>query len=244
MKSMRLLFALFLLIFTALVVVATQARATVIDPTRQVTLQEDNSVAMVTPQALNEGGYYHTLLDLQRQLFLLRKLVEREKRNFDLTSDYQKIGLNFQPTAPSAQLCRQVPANLSCAEFYTQMYPNFPPVGGNTVGALPDTPILASSVGTINENEFAFLPTISDVADTRDILNWLDITCLETKCSAVVTPDIADKSARYKVYVGDQLPNGDKIMSISAKGVMVSNAKGQKRRIDPAPKPSALQALK
>jgi hypothetical protein len=238
---MRLLFALFLLVFTALVVVATHARATVFDPTQQITLQQNSDLSLATP-ALNEGGYYHNLLNLQRQLFLLRKLVEREKRNFALTEDYQKIGLSFKPTAPNADLCRQVPANLSCAEFFASLYPNFPPVGSSQ-GSLPDMPLLASSVGTIPEGDLPFLPTVADIEDTRDILNWLDITCLGQKCSAVVTPDSADRGARYRVYVGDTLPNGDKISAISAQGVQVTNSGGRTRTIDPAPK-AGLQALR
>lgn len=243
MGLMRLLFALFLLVFTALVVVATHARATVFDPSNQITLQQQNTLPDQDIGQNNlSGGYYQNLLALQRQLFLLRKLIDREARNLSLTEDYQKIGLSFVPTPPSAPLCRQVPANLSCAEFYGSMYANFPPPR-NTQGQLPNMPFLASSVGTIPENDFAFLPTAVDIEDTRDILNWLDITCLETSCSAVVTPDIADNSARYRVYVGDKLPNGDTIHTISAKGLQVIDSKGHTRTIDPAPK-AALQALK
>jgi hypothetical protein len=66
-------------------------------------------------------------------------------------------------------------------------------------------------------------------------LYWTNVTCLQTDCSAVITPDPNDPRARYRVTTGEKLADGAVVSRISAEGVTLEN-NSKSVLLDPAPK--------
>ena len=181
-----------------------------------------------TPEAINKAlaetgvanpseanPYLSTYLALQKQIAVLTKLLERENAVTDMVQSYKSIGIGYEPPKPTLSVCKQIPKNLACAVAYPSRYADFLP---------PPMPLPAVPVEPVDmsENE---LPQpaqeISPDIGLKDLV-WTDITCLGQVCRAVITPDINDQGARYAVKVGDELPPGGVVESISTQGVFVS----------------------
>jgi hypothetical protein len=171
--------------------------------------------------------YLDTYLKLQQQIALLNRFVERERSITDMTQNYKRIGLDFKPPKPELTLCRQLPDNLSCALAYPEKYADFlPPPASPSLASLSFEPVTVSDIPQ----------SISELSADFDIdhLLWTDITCLQAQCRAVITPNIENKGARYAIKVGDMLPQGGVVESITAQGVFIS--RGSKLiTVNPAP---------
>lgn len=182
-----------------------------------------------SPVANTPGGnrYLNTFLALQRQNVLLTKLLAREKSLVDMVGNYKRIGITYDPPKPDLTMCQELPLNLACAVGYPDQYGSFLPPPPS-LPAVPIMPVIISSDDLPKAVE-----TLSPDAGLRDLL-WTDITCLNTVCRAVITPDQNNAAARYSVKVGDSLPPGGTVQSISYGGVVI-NHKGETITLEPAP---------
>ncbi|HEY1096801.1 MAG TPA: hypothetical protein VGF14_06125 [Alphaproteobacteria bacterium] len=181
----------------------------------------------------SKNAYLDTYLALQQQISILNKLLEREVSVSDMVRNYKQMGVVYDPPKPGLSMCRSVPQNLSCALAYPKIYASFLPPA-----PVPSAPIIPAVV-------LSDLPQpvteLSPETALKQLL-WTDITCMGDICRAVITPDAENSGARYAIKVGDILPRGGVVESISAAGVFVSS--GNKIiSLDPAPlSPFALTA--
>lgn len=184
-----------------------------------------------------ENKQLATVLQLQYQMQVLKRLIEHERAVGQMVESSIAIGLNNPAiNTPDRELCAQVPANLPCAEAYTDLYENF--IGNRPDPIVTATPIEArapiladSDVPNLSAQP---LPDNLPAAQIAfDNLFWTDITCMAMKCSAVISPNPADPKARYRVVVGEKLPDGSTIERISAAGVSITR-NGEKVSLEPA----------
>lgn len=193
--------------------------------------------AEIKAKSMPEQGnrYLNTFLMLQRQNVLLAKLLEREKSLKDMTASYKKIGIEYDAPKPDLSLCQELPANLACAVAYPDKYGSFLP----PPAPLPAVPVMPVIVSTDELPQAVEL--LSPDAGIKDLM-WTDITCLNDQCRAVITPDPSDAAARYSVKVGDVLPPGGTVQSITYMGVIIDH-KGSSIPLQPAPtRPFAMRS--
>lgn len=169
-------------------------------------------------------SYFKTYLVLQRQNALLEKLLEREEMSLRTAESYGKIGFPYEPSKPALSLCREVPANMACATAYPDLYAGFMPAPSEPV--MPNIPMPEKSA-VISAPDAGLPQDIDQLSPDAAIkeLMWTDITCLQSICRAVITPDPGNAKARYAVNVGDQLPPGGVVQSISSNGVTIAHGK-------------------
>lgn len=174
---------------------------------------------------VTDNQQLHDVLELQHQITLMKRLIERERLVNTMAEAGKKIGL-AQPalSKPDRTLCAQLPANIPCAQAYDDLYDGF------DVTPLPE---MAAAPVAIDKPHHSAKKIIT-AAPALPTLYWLDIACLAQNCSALVSPDPADKKAQYRVHVGDTLPEGT-VESISVSGVTL-NKNGKIARIAPAPR--------
>lgn len=169
-----------------------------------------------------------TLLDLQYQMQVLKRLIDYEQSVNQIVQAAINIGVSDPAiAAPNEDLCRQVPANIPCAQAYDALYPDFSM--GNVLTPLP-APEPVPTRAVANE-----LPVETEVPQTlAESLYWTDITCLAQKCTAIISPDVKNPQARYRISTGETLPDGAVIKSISASGVVIERGK-KSITLEPAP---------
>lgn len=193
-----------------------------------------------TIQFERDNKYMATLLSLQNQNALLEKMISRQKELNKMAENLSELNMPFVPPAPEQSICKQLPGNDLCAEFYPSLYKDY-----NVATAMPDFIPLPLPV----------LPNIEDIAVVKGIgeldietlkslefadFMWTEINCLNMACKATVVPDISKNRARYTIRIGDRLPNGLVVEKISAEGVVTS--RGEKPVIlEPAPSSMASQ---
>lgn len=178
-----------------------------------------------------------TILTLQNQNQLLKKLIERETSVNQMIEAAIAVGISspFIP-APDRRLCTDVPANIPCAKAYTNLYDDFSVTQRKTAAQLPALPhapsIMAETdIPDLSARDLSALPKELDSTMT---IYWTDITCLGTRCSAVISPDPADLNARYRIMVGEKLPDGSIVRTISASGVTLERD-NKPIHLNPAP---------
>lgn len=172
-----------------------------------------------------------TVLALQYQMQLLKRMIEREKSVNAMISSAVAVGV-IDPAIPKPDqnLCTQIPANIVCAQAYKDMYPNYSVE--KVQAPVPPPAIASGSIPALASNQLDALPENAAEANT---LYWTDVTCLQTKCTAIITPDPKDPRARYRVTTGDVLADGATVSSISFNGVTL-NDKKKSIVLNPAPK--------
>ena len=177
-----------------------------------------------------------SLLELQYQMQVLKRLIEREKSVNQMLESALAVGVTKpQIPKPDRALCEQIPANIACAQAYKGIYPHYSvepelammPVSPPALGIAS-----TGSVPMIGANSLTPLPGPQANGSS---LYWISVTCLQTECSAVITPDPADPRARYRVTTGEKLPDGTLVSDISANGVTLDSG-SKVTRLDPAPK--------
>jgi len=179
------------------------------------------------------------LMKLQYQIQVLKRLIAHEKAANDIMKSAIDLGdINPAPVPPSQSLCEEVPANIPCAQSFKDLYTGYsverkkPPEAAKP--AAPPAPSLVAG-SDVPALEAAALPENVEALPEGTKVYWTDITCLGGTCTAVITPDPTDKKARYRVSVGEKLPDGSVISSISATGVTVKQNK-KTVPLEPAPK--------
>lgn len=199
-----------------------------------------------------QNEFFSTLLTLQKQNAMIEKLIAREKEITTISDSYMDMGLDFAAPPPNRDLCEQIPPNKVCHFYYKGMYKDYNPV----IVPLPEI----QNTVTIDDNgDVAVVPPSLDIPkmlseqtkDEKEQLKesqfaWTNITCKQGECRAVVTPifvtldedgvehkDI-NEMYRYTIRVGEELPSGAVIKSISGSGVNVSH-NGKETVMEPAP---------
>ncbi len=165
------------------------------------------------------------ILSLQHQIQLISRLVERERVVNDMASGGKAIGLNEpQLSRPDRNLCAQIPANILCAQAYGDLYEGF-----------DVTPVANVAPPVQQIIEKAETPMIEEeIVQIEPDLYWLDITCLDKACSALLARDPNDRNSLARVRTGDQY-DGATVGAISTGGVTLTR-NGRTIRAVPAPK--------
>lgn len=178
------------------------------------------------PSSFGSGNaQLQDVLELQHQIQLLKRLVDRETAVNNVASAGRDIGMK-KPllSKPERELCASVPANIPCAQAYADIYPDFDVKPVAELQALP--PVKKAEAPKIKKAEVSVPATPS--------LYWLDITCLEESCSALVASNPNDAKTRKRVRAGDVV-EGNTIRAISASGIMLER-NGKAARVLPAPR--------
>lgn len=180
-----------------------------------------------------------TVLELQYQMQLLKRLIEHEQAVNNIVESALAIGMT-QPaiSTPDYTVCAQVPANLPCGHAYNDLYDGFSGLDNNPMLAAISNapPILQNSdVPSLAAQALPEDFSTQTALVSFDTLFWTDITCMAMQCSAVISPDPNNPKARYRVVNGESLPDGSTIEAISATGVTLRRD-GEKILLEPAPR--------
>jgi len=169
-------------------------------------------------------------LKLQHQINMIKRLIERERAVSNMLDSAIALGIS-DPYVPPASyvICRQLPANILCAQQHPGLYENY-----SVDRIAPLLPVATVAPPSIPMNDASLPQDIAQMQTDAETLYWMDITCLREKCSAVVTPNPSDSNARYRITVGDTLPGGARVDGISAQGVTLKRG-SQQIHVDPAP---------
>ena len=231
LMAMRRSFILFVLTISLLSSGFSVARAQVFG---------DNAAAGSTISFGDKNLQVKDLIKLQYQLQVLKSLIDHETAVSKIVDS--SIGLGLMDPAipvPDETLCKQVPANIPCAQAYNGLYEGYSVERKEAevaVAAAPPAPSLVAG-SDIPSVEAAALPGAADASllGAGDTIFWTDITCLSGTCTAVITPNPGDPKARYRVSSGEKLPDGSVIKTISAAGVSITRH-DKTVQLDPAPK--------
>ncbi len=175
-------------------------------------------------QFVYNNDYMSSILQLQNQVALLEKMIDRQEELNQIAENFSDIGVPFEMPAPEYDICKQLPGNDVCAEFYADLYQDYVLSSARLPQLMPPLDLPKTSK--------ASAPVVEDVSVSDFV--WSEITCLNQACKAVIAPTYGDDMTRQTVYVGDQLPNGLIVEDISLGGMFASN--GSKIiEIKPAP---------
>lgn len=187
-----------------------------------------------------ENPQLRDTLQLQYQMQMLRQLIDHEKAVNAMVKSAVELGLR-DPAIPSPNrsLCTSVPANIPCAQSYKTMYEGYKaerPKMLQPINVAPPAPSLmeGTQIPSMDAAALPDLPAEQMGFDSGKTLYWTDITCMGSRCSAVITPEPANARSRYRVVAGETLPDGSVIKAISALGVTIERNK-KDVLLDPAP---------
>jgi hypothetical protein len=174
-----------------------------------------------------------TILALQEQLQLLRRLIDHENAVNQMVIAATAIHITDPviPT-PDREICNAVPANIPCAQAYPSLYSNYSVAPEKHPVAAPvSLPIVADAVKEISKEKKP--PKAKPMIEYAAIF-WTNITCLNERCSAVISGNPKDPKASYRIMTGEKLPDGSVIHAISAAGVTILRD-NKIVQLDPAP---------
>lgn len=218
------------------------ALAAALPASAQIFSTSPASSGTVQPQAVFGTGNQRLqeILQLQHQMQLLKQLIAHEKSVNEMVKVATALDLvNPVIPAPDRNICEQLPANISCAKSHDNLYQGFSVERKQILQPItvaPPAPSLVaqSSVPSLEAAALPDLPADQSGFDSGKPFYWTDITCLGRICSAVITPDPANRHARYRVIAGEVLPDGSMVKAISAAGVTLERNK-KDIHLDPAP---------
>lgn len=179
-------------------------------------------------------------LQLQTQIQILKRLLAHEQSVSAMVKAAIAIGLRDPALPrPDKELCEQVPGNIVCASAWPDLYKDFglkiaankskAPVVAATPPDIKTMPRVTKDVPDVAEQ----LPVPEPAAAVAS-LYWMDITCVQEKCSAVISPEPNNPNARYRITPGETLPDGATVSAISAAGVTLRRDDADVR-LEPAP---------
>ncbi len=166
------------------------------------------------------------VLDLQHQIQMIGRLIERERTVNDMATAGKAIGMNDpQLSRPERALCAQIPANILCAQAYPDLYSGY-----DVTPAKDAPPVIEQVMADALDESLIPVPT----APAEPQLFWLDITCLQHECSALLASDPNDRNSLARVRAG-QVYDGATIKNVTASGVTLMRGDRTIRAV-PAPK--------
>jgi hypothetical protein len=186
----------------------------------------------VTPTFGKDNDHLRKILALQYQMQILKRLIERERIANNMVQAAVEVGV-FDPEVPKPDrdLCAQVPGNIPCALAYSDLYADF------SVKKTAPPPMLVAidPPKSDDDTKEPVTPVQEAVVEMLGAqMFWTDITCLEEKCSAVISANPADPTTLFRVKVGETLPDGGVVSGISVNGVTLK--RGNKEvKLEPAP---------
>jgi hypothetical protein len=174
-----------------------------------------------------------TILALQNQLQILHRLIDHENAVNHMIDAAVSVGIsNPAIQAPDKELCAEVPANIPCAQSYASLYSDF---SVEKKPAYVPPPVVAiAAVDQEKPQKHEKLKAKPEPEAPAVPVYWSDITCLGSKCSAVISDNPMDPKASYRISPGETLPDGSVISAISAAGVSIMRNK-KLVQLDPAP---------
>jgi len=179
-------------------------------------------------------------LRLQYQINLLERLIRRQTEIQRIAESYQGVGIPFRQPAPPATACTTLPANVLCMAFYPESARYKAMIEERREEArreqlrqmeamLSEYNLAAadnqdSDDGVSGETGGGKGSGKSTVASDPDPdYTWSDIRCLSGKCSALLE-SVSDETLRYRIRLNDELPDGSKVIKISASGIDVTKS--------------------
>lgn len=182
------------------------------------------------PEFTYGNPYMNDTLQLQYQITLLERMVQRQSNISRLEKTYLEMGVSYPQPAPPRGICEQIPANVPCFNAYPDLYDIALP----DIGQLDTEAIEGPETG-----QAALAPVIAAPQTEEEVLpeyTWAEVSCSAGKCSAVITKQ--DQSTkRETVRAGDVLGDGTEIVSISGRGVR-ARIDGKEMDLRPALAPS------
>lgn len=167
--------------------------------------------------------YLGTVLQLQDQIEILKKLSERQDALGKLRESYGSLGIPFTAPPPTRSVCEKIPPSLVCVQAY------------------PDLLKVAIPESDLEETPLVATPPVASVkrpvpVDIGPEYRWTDVTCAGGACRAVLV-EADNPRARRTVSEGEVLPGGAVVSRIAFEGVRV-NAGGEDQALAPAVAPS------
>lgn len=232
-------FAFFLFLFSG-VLASSAALAQDRLPSINQMNEQDKITLPLPPRNQNfsmNNPYLEDLLQLQYQIGLLERMIQRQGNIARLEKSYLELGLPFAQPLPPKGICEQLPANVPCHRAYPEMYdiilPEIVPLD-----SLIEEPL---SVDMLAEDDPALVPEKpkDEISIERQatFYRWVEVLCGGGVCSAVILKE-GDRNSRRTVLVGDTLEKGKiEVSEISSAGVIVKEA-GQDVKLSAALAPS------
>ena len=188
-----------------------------------------------------QNPYLEDTLELQYQISLLERMVERQAGIARLEKNYMEMGVSFNQPTPPHGICTQIPANIPCFRAYPDLYDII----------LPEYSMLELDEESliIDENDLkeplakpvANVPPVPAEPDKPASLamnyRWTEILCGGGVCSAVLVKT-TDTNFRRTMQEESVLEDGTiTISTISASGVTVKE-NGKEIELLPALSPA------
>ena len=189
-----------------------------------------NAVKAEVTSFATENAVLQDTLQIQHQIYVLKRLLEREKTVNDVAQAGRDLGLKKPVLSkPDRALCEEVPANIPCAQAWPSIYPSF---DVTPVKEITDA-FTAPSVTTKKSNSKK-IPAEAEPKPSSPKFFWLDITCFDDSCSALVTSDISD-NRRYQRVRNGGIIEGAHVREISVAGITMEK-NGRFFQAAPAPR--------
>lgn len=170
-----------------------------------------------------DNPYFSNIVTVQYQNSLLRSLIERQRKNQAIKESMDNLGLGFVEDPPPRGACEDLPFNFLCQRFYPDLYVTQQFILPTVVeDPLPSTKVQKKA------------PQPTNRKSKKPRYEWTDITCVGGQCRAVLI-EPPHYEIRRTVEEGKELDDGWFVEAITAKGVTIEKAGGEKKSIDPAP---------
>lgn len=197
--------------------------------------------------------YFNDVVTIQYQISLLKVLVERQSQNLSIAESLRGIGLEFNEPPPARSVCEELPKNLLCVRFYPSIYgmddispvqtsreqislqdmikdrPKPPVLDGEREEAIVDLEALEEDKGPEKAAPKKFAPPYQ----------WTEISCVAGQCKAALLNQRTGQV--ISVSQGDFLDLKQEILvsEIAFNSVVLSNEKGEMKKLKPAPSPES-----
>lgn len=183
----------------------------------------------------SQNLYLEDTLQLQYQISLLERMVERQANIARLEKNYTDLGLAFEQPIPPYGICNNIPANVPCFRAYPELYDVILPQY-TQIDVLDQQPITVEAPAPVVQPEQQVTKEEPEPEMLTTSYLWVEILCGGGVCSAVLIKN-SDMEFRRTVQEGDVLEDGAiQVLTISSEGVKVLEA-GKEADITPALSP-------
>lgn len=180
-------------------------------------------------------------LRLQYQINLLERLIRRQTEIQRIAESYAGVGIPFKQPAPPETSCAALPINILCMAFYPESPKYKDLIAERREEARRDQERQLESLlsqynitpaQNTNRPQDSSGPRPAQAGGAQQFTApvagpdyiWSDIRCLSGNCSALLE-STSDETMRFRIRLGDELPDGSKVTKISANGVGVVKEK-------------------
>lgn len=204
-----------------------------------------------------DNPYLADAIKLNYQITLLEKMTARQAELVKIKVAFDALGIPFEEPAPSYTLCTQLPPNTPCLRHYPQLYTELIRSRERHYAELMAQRAVETGVMLdISNMDMSKLSEIDPAIlersrkeeaarkkreeeerlailaeERRNRYQWSEVTCLDKRCSGVVT---GDYGFRATVREGTRLPDNTLVSSVSRTGIDVV-IDGEKIALRPLP---------